>query len=158
MRRSRCCSIKIGLENLFISFTAFFYFFFYQQPVCETLVHIRVFFHFLWQLMPDCVVWQTWWGERRGQREPRSQSEKADNSIRDCVSIDRHAIVIQMTISGLMAFLKGHSMNLQRSVKWTNTVSCIKSDLIWSLFSLFTIACDFIILAQLTLEITFILL
>lgn len=48
---------------------------------------------------------------RGSERARRAESERPDNLFTDRVSIDLHEVVITMTISGLMASLKGYSMN-----------------------------------------------
>lgn len=53
--------------------------------------------------------------KRRGsERVHSAESKRPDNLFTDRVSIDLHAVVIRMTISGLMASLKGYAMNWER--------------------------------------------
>lgn len=104
-----------GLGALFVYFTASFFcccqkpLFVKPQPIFKS--------HFSCYGSP-ADAWQSLSGgggkEEEGQRERGAESKRQDNLFTDRVSIDLHAVVIRMTISGLMASLKGHSMNWER--------------------------------------------
>lgn len=96
--------------------------------VCKTLSPFGVLFQLLWQ--PADASPSEEEVKRKGKgpgRERGAEYKRPDNLFTDRVSIDLHVVVITMTISGLMASLKGSSMNWERvQLKELNQIQSVR--------------------------------